>query len=122
LPFDLTLCSTAYHQVSPSPSKLDQTDVPLVEDSASNKSTILPGQGVFTQLPSFLADVWHQLQFVHQNEENDTMLEPVVPVSTTMLHELPVTDLTYEQLEDFSYQWPYCDFTTIPQELVAVVH
>lgn len=49
------------------------------------------------------------------------MLEPIVPVSTTMLHELPVTDLTYEYLEGFSQQWPYCDLTTTPEELAFLL-
>jgi len=107
--------------VPPSPSTPDQINAPILKDSASNKRIILPGQGAFTQLPSFLADVWHQLQFIHQNEESDTMLEPIVPVSTTMLHELPVTDLTYEHLEGFSQQWPYCDLTTTPEELAFLL-
>ena len=118
LPFDLILHSTTFDQVPSSPSTPDH-DFPLIKNASSIKPTILSGQGAFTQLPSFLADVWHQLQFVYKNEEIDTALEPVVPVSTTMLHELPVTDLTYEQLEGFSQQWPYCDLTIAVQELVV---
>ena len=70
---------------------------------------------MFTQLSHFYADIWHQLQLVY---DDDVLLEPVVSVSSTMLHELPVADLTYEQLGSFSQQWPYHNITT-PSELVA---
>lgn len=80
-----------------------------------HKPTILHGRGVFTQLSHFHADIWHQLQLVYHDEEDDVVLEPLVSVSSTMLHELPVAHLTYEQLESFTQQWPYHDITTTPE-------
>ena len=79
---------------------------------------MLHGRGVFTQLPHFYADIWHQLQLVYHGED-DVVMEPVVSVSSTMLHELPVANLSYEQLASFYQQWPYRDVTT-PPELVTV--
>jgi len=83
----------------------------MVKYKDDDESTILHGRGVFTQLPRFHADIWHQLQLVFHGED-DVVLEPLVSVSSTMLHELPVANLAYEQLESFTQQWPYCDNTT----------
>lgn len=120
LPFDLTLHSTSYDQVPPSPSKPDHADnIKNRADNRMHAPTVLHGRGVFTQLPHFYADIWHQLQLVYHGEDNDVVLEPVVSVSSTMLHELPVANLSYERLASFSQQWPY-DNITSPQELVAI--
>ena len=119
LPFDLTLHSTSYDQVPPSPSKTDPSDTTDYEDNSQlHKPTVLHGRGVFTQLPLFYADIWHQLQLVYHGE-GDVVMEQMVSVSSTMLHELPVANLSYEQLASFSQQWPYHDVTT-PPELVTV--
>ena len=118
LPFDLTLHSTSYNQVPPSPSRVDHPGIIDHEKNGQlHKPTVLSGQGVFTQLPHFYADIWHQLQLYHG--EDDIAMEPMVSVSSTMLHELPVANLSYEQLASFSQQWPYHNITT-PPELVTV--
>ena len=113
----------SYNQVPPSPSKINQTDdaVKHQNDGQAHKPIVLHGQGVFTQLPHFYADIWHQLQFVCcDGDEEGVTLQPLISVSSTMLHELPVANLSYEQLTSFSQQWPYCDITTVSELVVCV--
>ena len=118
LPIDLTLHSTSYSQVPSSLTSPNHT--PKHEgDPQTHEPTVLHGQGVFTQLPHFYADIWHQLQLMYHSE-HDVLLEPVVSVSSAMLHELPVANLSYEQLGSFSQQWPYHNITTA-SELVALM-
>lgn len=121
LPFDLTLHSTSYDEVPPSPSKTNHPEdtIDHKDNGQLHKPTVLHGRGVFTQLPHFYADIWHQLQLVYCGED-EVVMDPVMSVSSTMLHELPVTDLSYEQLASFSQQWPYHNVRTPPELVVTV--